>query len=140
LNDERISNMAGSISSREQSSRKIMQFAMLWLYPRLREQPPEAWEPLISKARDTDFEIGEWIGIVGGMALVAWLLNTEMSSLSISSRFVAHLLQFLLALPLLVAVVGPIYLRRTRRGLDLELARRPRFIRTANTISEGKDS
>lgn len=97
---------------------------MLWLYPRLRELPPEAWKSVLGKARNTDFETAEWIGVIGGVAFVAWLLGVEPSALAIHSRFVVHLLQFVLAFPLLAAVIGPIYVRRTRRGLDRELARR----------------
>ena len=100
---------------------------MLWLYPRLRELPPEAWASMLNKARDTNFETAEWIGVIGGVAFVAWLLGVEPSVLAIQSRFIVHLLQFVLALPLLAAVVGPIYVRRTRRGLDRELARRAAY-------------
>ena len=96
---------------------------MMWLYPRLRELPPEAWESTLAKARDTDFDTAEWVGVIGGVAFVAWLLGVEPSVSTMQPPFIVHLLRFVVALPLLAAVVGPIYLRRTRRGLDRELAR-----------------
>lgn len=115
--------MARSLSSpREQL--KLNQRVMLWLYPRLRELPLHAWEVALRRARDTDFLTGEWIGIVGGVGLVAWLLGAVDVTTPMASRFFAHVLQFVLALPLLSVVVGPFYVRRTRRGLDRELTSR----------------
>ena len=103
---------------------KFTHLVMIWLYPRLRELPPAKWESMLRKARDTNFETGEWIGVIGGIALVAWIVDVEAPVFSMQAAFVSYLLQFVLALPLLAVVVGPIYLRRTRRGLDRELARK----------------
>lgn len=97
---------------------------MLWLYPRLREQPPEAWESMLRKARDTNFDMAEWAGVIGGVAFVAWLLGVEPIVPAMQPPIVGYLLQFVLALPLLACIAGPFYLRRTRRGLDLEMDRR----------------
>ncbi len=118
---------------------KIDRIAMMWLYPRLRELPPEAWESTLSKARDTSLDTVEWVGAVGGLAFVAWLLGVEPSSLAPQSPFIVHLLRFVFALPLLAAVVGPIYLRRTRRGLDRELAHRQTYSGNAKTLSGRKE-
>ena len=96
---------------------------MLWLYPRLRETPADTWPRLLEKARDTEFVTGEWIGIVGGTCFVVWLLGMESAAQPLPSRLFAFLLQFAVALPLLALVVGPFMLRRTRRGLDREIAR-----------------
>ena len=52
--------MAGSIAP-QRHILKINRIAMMWLYPRLRELPPEAWESMLGKARDTDFVMAEWI-------------------------------------------------------------------------------
>lgn len=98
--------------------------AMLWLYPRLKELPPGLWRPTLGKARCADFETMEWAGIVGGVALVAWMLGFEIPALAAQPKGVLYLARFGLALPLLTIIVGPIYLRRTRRGLDRELAHR----------------
>lgn len=113
---------------------------MMWLYPRLRELPPEAWESMLSKARHTEFETAEWIGVIGGVAFVAWLLGARPFVPELQPRLVAHLLQFVLALPLLAAVVGPIYLRRTRRGLDRELARRAAYTGNAGASPGGMEA
>jgi len=113
---------------------------MMWLYPRLREIPPEAWKPMLTKARATDFDTVEWAGFVAGVAFVAWLLDVEPSVLAVQSPFLVYLLQFVLAFPLLVAVVGPIYLRRTRRGLDRELDRGNIETKKANAHSDRKEA
>ena len=131
--------MAGSIAPYKRTL-TIDRIAMMWLYPRLRELPPEAWESMLSKARDTDFDTAEWVGIVGGVAFVAWLLGVEPSLLTMHPPFIVHLLRFVLALPLLAAVVGPIYLRRTRRGLDRELARREPCTGNAKALSGRKEA
>ena len=119
---------------------KIDRMAMMWLYPRLRELPPEAWEPMLSKARDTRLDTVEWVGAVGGVAFVAWLLGVEASVFTTQPPFIVHLLRFLLALPLLAAVVGPIYLRRTRRGLDRELAHKETCTGNAKALSGRKEA
>ena len=112
---------------------------MLWLYPRLREVRPEAWESTLSSARDADLETAEWVGIIGGIALVAWLLGSEHFAFVPLAPFILHLLRFVLALPLLALVVGPIYLRRNRRGLDRVLARMDDHTRNGNVLSRGKE-
>ena len=102
----------------------IDRLAMLWLYPRLKELPPALWGATLEKARAGDFETMEWVGIVGGVALVAWMLGIEIPALAAQPVAVLYLARFGLALPLLAIIVGPFYLRRTRRGLDRELALR----------------
>lgn len=95
-----------------------------WLYPRLRELPHEKWQAALDKARGTEFATSEWIGIVGGTCFTVWLLDMETAAWVVPSPLLALALQFFFALPLLALVVGPFLLRRTRRGLDRELARR----------------
>lgn len=119
---------------------RFTQLAIAWLYPRLREIPPATWESMLDKARDTDFEMREWIGVIGGLALVTWLVEAKVSAFATQAGLIAHLLQFVLALPLLVVVIGPIYLRKTRRGLDRELARKSAYTETARTPCDGKEA
>ena len=118
--------MRGNIS-RNRHTWKIDRRAMTWLYPRLREVPPEGWQSLLGKARDTEFDTLEWVGVVAGVAFVAWAVGRGPVAFTMETAFIGHLLRFVLALPLLAAVVGPFYVRRTRRGLDQELARNGAF-------------
>lgn len=112
----------------------------MWLYPRLRELPPEAWESVLGKARNTEFETVEWVGVVAGVAFVAWLLGIEPSVLATVPPLIVYLLQFVFALPLLAVVVGPLYLRRTRRGLDRELALGETCTANAESLSGQKEA
>ena len=131
--------MAGSVAPHGHTL-KIDRMAMIWLYPRLRELPPETWQATLGQARDTDFDTAEWVGVIGGVAFVAWLLGVEPSPLATQPPFIGHLLQFVFALPLLAAVVGPLYLRRTRRGLDRALARRETCTGNAKALSGRKEA
>ena len=130
--------MIENISSQRQPSR-FAQLTTVWLYPRLREVPPASWESMLSKARDTDFEMREWIGVIGGLALVAWLVEAKVSVFTTQAGFIAHLLQFVLALPVMAVLIGPIYLRKTRRGLDRELAKSA-STGNARTLCDGKEA
>ena len=95
---------------------------MLLAYPRLRELPPGHWSATVERARNTAFDGIEWAGIATGVAFTTFALRPI--GVEVDSVFDRYLGQFLLALPLLVVLVGPFLLRRTRRGLDRELAQR----------------
>lgn len=101
---------------------KIGRLLRLLAYPQLRGLPPAQWEGVLNRARDTPFDAIEWIGIVTGLAFVTYALRSGGGEAE--SLFTLFLGQFVLALPLLVAFVGPFLLRRTRRGLDLALIQR----------------
>lgn len=113
---------------------------MIWLYPRLREVPPATWASMLARARDTEFDKVEWSGVAVGVAFVAWLLGIEPSVLAPLPPLIVYLLQFIFALPLLAVVIGPLYLRRTRRGLDRELARMETCTDGAGTLSDRKEA
>jgi len=94
----------------------------LLAYPQLRALSPNQWEVILRRARDTPFDLIEWAGILAGIVFAAFVLRADMGEPG--ALVVSYLAQFVLALPLLIILVGPFYLRRTRRGLDLELAQR----------------
>ena len=94
----------------------------LLAYPQLRALPPNQWEVVLTRARDTPFDSIEWAGILAGVVFTAFALRSGTGEPG--ALVVSYLAQFVLALPLLIVLVGPFYLRRTRRGLDLELAQR----------------
>lgn len=119
---------------------KIDRLVMTWLYPRLREVPPDAWKATLDKASKTELDTLELIGVISGVALTAWLLGTVPVTLTTQAALVGHLLNFVLALPLLAAVTGPLYLRRTRRGLERELRRNYGFNADAELPSERKEA
>jgi hypothetical protein len=94
----------------------------LLAYPQLRDLPPDQWEGVLTRARATPFDAIELAGILAGVAFAAFALRSDASEPG--SLFIHYLAQFVLALVMLVVLVGPFYLRRTRRGLDLALAQR----------------
>lgn len=65
--------------------------------------------------------------MVAGVAFVAYLLGFDAEQALALSPPLRYLIQFVAALPLLVLVVGPVYLRRARRGLDAVIAARHGF-------------
>jgi hypothetical protein len=96
------------------------------LYPALRVLPPQDWDEALRKARSAEFDTLEWTGIVGGAGLVAWLLQLHWPPSTGTAALAVFVLQFPLALVLLTLIVGPLYLRRTRRGLEKEIHQRHR--------------
>jgi len=101
---------------------RIGRLLRLLAYPRLRDLPPDQWEGILNRARNTEFDAIEWAGIMAGVAFAAFALRSGAGEPE--SLFTRYLGQFVLALPLLMVLVGPFFLRRTRRGLDLELEKR----------------
>jgi hypothetical protein len=107
---------------RDDYGAKIGRRLRLLAYPQLRELPPDQWESVLTRARDTAFDAIEWAGILAGIAFAAFALRSGAGEPG--PLFTLYLEQFVLALPLLIVLVGPFYLRRTRRGLDLEIEQR----------------
>lgn len=92
--------------------------------PRLAELPPAERDDAAARARDIDFDNWERVGIVAGVTVAAYLLRFDPPAAGGIALLLRYVLQFLAALPLLALLVGPFYLRRTRRGLDQIIARR----------------
>lgn len=91
----------------------------LWtvLLPELRAFPEPERPAALQRARGTALDALELVGMAGGLAAVTALARFPVAGPGMSSRFLAVLLDFLVAIPLLVAVLGPFHLRRLRRGL-----------------------
>ena len=91
--------------------------ALTWALPHLVKLPPADWQQAVRQARETNFDAIERIGVVVAIAFTTYLLRFDVNEteLSLPVRFVA---QFVAAVPLLVLLAGPFYLRCLRRGLD----------------------
>lgn len=107
------------------SAKYLKRIAHLWAYPALRRLPPAEWNAALKKARQTNFDRTEWIGILAGITFATYLLRPDAEQAAALSLPVRYFIQFIAAVPLLILVVGPFYVRRTRRGLDQENANRP---------------
>lgn len=93
-----------------------------WLLPRIIELPPREWDSAAKQARNVEFDRIETVWLIGGVGFVTYLLRfdpNEATSISLPLRYLA---QFVAAIPLLLVIVGPAYLRRARRGLDAVIA------------------
>lgn len=106
------------------SGKGLRTTAVLFAYPALRQLPPVEWDTALAQARETSFDTMEWIGIVAGVVFATYLLRFDANQAAALTLPARYFIQFLAAVPLLTLVVGPFYLRRTRRGLDQEIERR----------------
>ena len=90
-------------------------------YPRLRELPRAQWPGALRRARAIEFDLVERLAMIAAVGATAWLLQSF--GVSLAEPFLRTLLQFVLAAVLLYILTAPLLLRRTRRGLDIELRR-----------------
>lgn len=93
-----------------------LQWALVSLFPRLRAWPVRDWPGVLAKARAIESDAVERYGVIASLLLVTWLLRPP-PGLEVSLPLLL-LTQITLAIPALVALAGPFYLRRIRRGLQ----------------------
>ncbi len=98
----------------------------LWpaLLPELRQFPPDEREQAVQRAGETPLNVLECIGMAVGLVAVTALTKYGAPEMSMVSRALAVLVNFAVALPLLVAVLGPFHVHRLRRGLRDQLRHR----------------
>lgn len=98
----------------------------LWpaLLPELRQFPEGERDQALQQARETTLDVLELVGMAVGLVAVTALTKYSVPDASMASRFALVLINFAVALPLLVAVLGPFHLRRLRRGLRRQLQQR----------------
>jgi len=97
-----------------------LQWLLAKVLPALRAWPVRDWPAVLARLQEAEFDRIERTGIVAGVVVVTWLLRPAAGD-PLTVPF-AFLTQLLFALPLLLLVVGPFFLRRSRRALD-EMAR-----------------
>lgn len=100
----------------------------LWpaLLPELKQFPQQERDQALERARDTSLDVIELVGMALGLVVVTALTKYSVGDTSLASRFALALINFAVAMPLLVAVLGPFHLRRLRRGLRAQLQSRDR--------------
>ena len=94
------------------------------LLPELRRFPEAERDDALRHARATSLDTFELVGMAIGLVAVTALTKYTLPDASIASRFAFALLNFAVALPLLVAALGPFHIRRLRRGLRDQLDKR----------------
>lgn len=109
----------------ESLGRTIRRAFLIWMLPRLPELSEHEWDAVLKRIRETEFDTIEWLGVMAGVVFITYFLRFDPEIAATISPVMRYLVQFVAAFPLLVLIVGPFYLRRLRRGLDLELEQRP---------------
>lgn len=100
----------------------VIQGFKTWALPRLAGLPDTKWDEAIQKAQAVEFDGVERIALIVGVVAVTYLLRIEAGTAPAISLPVIYLVQIVEAVLLLILLVGPFYLRRARRGLDLFIA------------------
>lgn len=100
----------------------------LWpvLLPELRHFPAAEQDQALQAARDYALDILELLGMAAGLVLVTAITRYSLADWSLSAQFGAAIVNFVVAIPLLVLALGPFHVRRMRRGLREQLQRRGR--------------
>ncbi len=100
------------------NDKRPKRMALLWAYPALRKLPYAEWDEVLKQAKKTEFDMIERIWTLAGLAAVTYLLRLEPDQAADLSLPMLYLSQFVVAVPLVILIVGPAYLRCLRRGLD----------------------
>lgn len=111
-----------------------LQWLLAQVFPQLRLWPVREWPALLAQVSGLEFDRFERLGMIAGVVLVTWLLQSA-AQVEVAPGMV-FLTQLLFSLPLLLLVVGPFFLRRTRRGLDQAIRQRSGL--TADSAREGE--
>jgi hypothetical protein len=91
------------------------------LLPELRRFPEGERAQALHAARETQLDTVELVGMAIGLVAVTAFTKYSVSDHALAPRFAMAVLNFVVALPLLVVVLGPFHLRRLRRGLRDQL-------------------
>lgn len=94
---------------------RIAREAQVLLYPALRQIPPALRGPALEAAHSTELDWLERLGLVGAIAVSAYLVEPVGKGWEI--RSLAVFAQLFLAAPLIGVFAAPWLVRRTRRGL-----------------------
>ena len=91
------------------------------LYPELRQFQPGRQAGALKAAADTGFDAIEYVGLAVALAATVLLTRYSAAEMGLADRFGAAIANFIVAIPLLLVLAGPFYIRRTRRGLRAQL-------------------
>lgn len=91
------------------------------LLPELRRFAPQEQDAAFAKARDTELDVPELLGMALAVVAVTALTQYSLTDFSLASGFGAAALNFAVAIPLMAMCAGPFHVRRLRRGLRAQL-------------------
>ena len=90
----------------------------MFLYPELKAIAPHHRDRALKQAKEEPFDFLEWAGILVGIVIAVGVTRYSAAGLGIVERLAAALANFAIAVPLIIVLVGPFLVRRTRRGLQ----------------------
>jgi hypothetical protein len=92
-----------------------------WLYPELQKFEPPDRDPALRQAKDAKLDGFEIMGITLAVALTVALTRYSAAGFALIERVGAALANLIIAIPVLMVLAGPFYVRRVRRGLRAQL-------------------
>jgi hypothetical protein len=95
------------------------------LLPELERFPPPEQPAALERARRTDMDWVELLGIAFALVLVTWITEHAPPAGSVASRVLDLALNAAIALPLLALALAPFHWRRLRRGLRAQHPAQP---------------
>jgi len=97
-----------------------------WVYPELRKFDAADRGSALQKAKDAKFDGIEIMGMTLAVAFTVFLTRYSAAGFGLLERVGAALANLVVAIPLLLVLAGPFYVRRVRRGLRAQLEDRSR--------------
>ena len=91
------------------------------LYPELRKFAPDDRPRALRTATEVRFDAIELLGLIIALAATGLITRYSGTGMGLGDRFGAAVANFVIAIPLLLLIGGPFYVRRTRRGLRKQL-------------------
>lgn len=98
------------------------------LYPELRKFEQSSQARALRVASDTGFDAIELLGLAIALVVTVVVTRYSVADMGLADRLGAAVANFFIAIPLLLILGGPFYVRRTRRGLRAQLAERQRSV------------
>lgn len=98
-------------------------FLLRLLYPELARCAPAERDAALREARQEPLDLVESLGIGFGLVVAVVMTGYDRDALTATGRLAAAVVNFAVALPLLVVLAGPFHVRRMRRGLRSRLGR-----------------
>jgi cation transport ATPase len=92
-----------------------------WLYPELKKFELSDRDLALRKAKDAKMDGFELMGLTLAVALTVALTKYSNAGLALIERIGAALANLLIAIPILMVLAGPFYVRRIRRALRAQL-------------------
>ena len=92
------------------------------LYPELTKFAPAEQARALRAAAEARFDAIELFGLITALAVTVFITRYSGTNMGFADRFGAAVANFIIAIPLLLILAGPFYVRRTRRGLRKQLA------------------